>query len=175
VAATGSGSAWSDFLARTLTEGADGYCLHDTLRERGGEPSRLLSWIQSVGRSVRSLPQGDLVHFDFHHRNILRSAEGALTVVDCEGFRPGDRAFDLVTFCFGMSHAAAPLGTEDPLWERATALASVEALTAYMAHMTLRRLDWTLRHHGEHELARLWPIVRKYVALVEGPSEEVPR
>jgi hypothetical protein len=170
-----SGSEWSDLIVSSLREGADGYCRHDSLRGQGGEVARLLGWVESVGRSVRGLPQGDLTHFDFHHRNILRTPDGDLTVVDWEGIRPGDRAFDLVTFCFGMSHALGPDGVMDPLWERANELASPDALVAYVAHMALRRVDWTLRHHGAHEMARLLPVVRSYVARVGGPDEEMSR
>jgi hypothetical protein len=166
---SGDGAQWSDFIASTLVEGANDYCRHDTLRGHGGELTRLLSWVESVGRSMGRLPGDDLVHFDFHHRNILRTPSGDVAVVDWEGIRPGDRTFDLVTFCFGMSHALGHEGLADSLWVRAEELAPAGVLTAYVAHMALRRVDWTLRHHGDDELARLLPVVRRYVARAGGP------
>jgi Phosphotransferase enzyme family len=167
---SGDGAQWSDFIALTLVEGADDYCQHDTLRGQGGEVAQLLSWIESIGASVSRLPADDLVHFDLHHRNILRTPSGDLTVVDWEGIRPGDRAFDLVTFCFGLSHGDGPDGVADSLWVRAEELTRREVLAAYVAHMALRRVDWTLRHHGADDLARLLPIVRRHVARVGGPG-----
>jgi aminoglycoside phosphotransferase (APT) family kinase protein len=151
----------------TLTEGANGYCLHRSLREQGGEVADILGWVQAVGRAIGPLPQADLVHLDFHHRNLLRTADGGLTVVDMEGCQPGDRAFDLVTFCFGMSHAEAPVGVEEPLWLRAIELTSSENVRAYVAHMALRLLDWTIRLHPAPELHRLLPVVRRFIDRVQ--------
>jgi Phosphotransferase enzyme family len=143
------GGDWTDYVRMTLTEGADGYCLHATLRNATRETRQLLEWVQSVGRDLGPLPEHDLVHIDFHHRNMLRQGPKLVAVVDWEGCRPGDRAFDLVTFCFGMTHAVAASGVEERVWTSAMRLAGPQALAAYVAHMALRRVDWTIRHHPE--------------------------
>ena len=63
---------WAEFLVRTLIEGADGWCLHEPLRTHSRETSRLLDQIERIGRDLNqsSLPDADLVHIDFHHRNV---------------------------------------------------------------------------------------------------------
>lgn len=158
-------NTWTDYMRMTLTEGADGYCLHEPLRTHSGSTRRILEWVESVGRSSGTLRGSDLVHLDFHHRNILRDGEHVVAVVDWEGSRPGDRAFDLVTFCFGFTHAsAAHPGAEDRVWRRGTELANVDALVAYVAHMSLRRLDWTIRHHPT-EVDLLTRFVHRYMEL----------
>ncbi|HKH88542.1 MAG TPA: aminoglycoside phosphotransferase family protein [Acidimicrobiales bacterium] len=161
----GDGHDWSEYVRSTLIEGADGYCLHDTLRHHDSSSRRVLDWVEGVGRSLGPLPDGDVVHLDFHHRNILRQADRVVAVVDWEGSRSGDRVFDLVTFCFGFTHASADAGAETRVWERATALGDDGSLTAYVAHMSLRRLDWSIRHHAG-EVARLQEFVLRYIGLV---------
>jgi hypothetical protein len=69
------GGDWTDYVRMTLTEGADGYCLHATLRNATRETRQLLEWVQSVGRDLGPLPEHDLVHIDFHHRQ--HAAAGA--------------------------------------------------------------------------------------------------
>jgi Phosphotransferase enzyme family len=159
------GSAWTDYVRMTLTEGANGYCVHGTLRAHDRATARVLDWIEGVGRSMTPLPSGDLVHLDLHHRNILRHGEQVVAVVDWEGARSGDRVFDLVTFCFGFTHAIAEPSAESRVWERAEELAGADSLAPYVAHMALRRLDWTIRHHP-NEIDRLMPFVQRYMRRV---------
>ena len=118
------GSDWRDYIVMTLTEGADGYCLHQTLRDGGSETASVLDWIRSVGHSVNKLPQGDLVHLDFHHRNVLQADNGTIAVVDLEGCQSGDRAFDLVTLGIYLDDARTPPSSEPAVWARAVQLAS---------------------------------------------------
>jgi aminoglycoside phosphotransferase (APT) family kinase protein len=158
-----SHGGWADYIRMTSTEGADGYCIHETLRRSSSEARRLLAWVESIGRDVGPLPEGDLVHIDFHHRNMLRDGAGLVAVVDWEGCRPGDRSFDL-TFLFGMTQAVAAAGVEERIWSQVSQLASDEALPAYIAHMSLRRLDWSIRHHPEEAdgvLAFAWRFMRR--------------
>jgi aminoglycoside phosphotransferase (APT) family kinase protein len=89
-----------------------------------------------------------------------------VAVIDWEGSRPGDRAFDLVTFCFGFTQARATrTGLEERVWERACAATGSDALAAYVAHMALLRLDWSIRHHPD-EVEALIDLVDRYMALV---------
>jgi aminoglycoside phosphotransferase (APT) family kinase protein len=160
-------ASWTDFVRMTLTEGADGYCLHESLRAHGGETRRALEWIESVGRAITPLPGADLVHLDFHHRNLLRDGQRLVAVIDWEGSRPGDRVFDLVTFCFGFTHArVAGPELEERVWARASTLGGADALAAYVAHMALRRLDWSIRFHPD-EVDGLIGLVDRYIALVD--------
>jgi hypothetical protein len=159
------GNTWRDYIVMTLTEGADGYCLHQTLRDGGRESASVLGWITSVGRSVHTLPQADLVHLDYHHRNVLQADDGAVTVVDLEGCQPGDRTFDLVTLGIYLDDARTPPSSEPAVWAKAVQLAPPENLRAYVAHMALRRLDWTMRFHPE-DLDRALTVVHDYMGRV---------
>src|SRR6266508_1691205 len=120
-------------------------------RSETTRPSRGGCWsgCGALGDVSGRLPEGDLVHIDFHHRNMLREGDELVAVVDWEGCRPGDRAFDLVTFCFGMTDAIPADGVATRVWDHASQLASTEALAAYVAHMALRRVDWSIRHHPD--------------------------
>ena len=157
-------TGWRDYIVQTLTEGADGYCLHETLRNHSPETRLVLEWVESVGKSVGALPCDDLVHLDFHHRNMLRVGHRLSAVVDWEGCMPGDRAFDLITFSFGFTHAQAAPEPEQQVWARAEEIATAEQLTAYAAHMSLRRLDWSIRHHTDSEVVHLLTVVNRYRA-----------
>ena len=140
---------WSDYIRGTLLEGADGYCVHDSLRTHNDRTRQLLNWVEAVGKAVAALPSRDVVHVDFHHRNLLRVDGRLSAVIDWEGCAWGDRAFDLVTFSFGLSEANTEPGVEQRIWNRAQEIASNDSLRAYVAHMSLRRVDWTIRHHPE--------------------------
>ena len=69
---------WTEYLAGTLARGAGGYCLHDSLRHFSRETHQLLAWIEPLGEQLGPLSCGDLVHLDFHHRNVLRVDGAAL-------------------------------------------------------------------------------------------------
>jgi hypothetical protein len=159
------GTSWHDYIVMTLTEGAEGYCLHQTLRDAGGECGAILDWVRSVGRSVGHLHQGDLVHLDLHHRNVLQDGSGGITIIDLEGVQPGDRAFDLVTFGIYLDYSDARSEAEEQIFDRAATLTAVDDLRAYVAHMALRRLDWTLRFHPD-DLEAALRAVRRAMARV---------
>jgi streptomycin 6-kinase len=56
----------------------------------------------------------------------------------------GDRAFDVATLLFYLYDLDAVRGR---LWTRMLELACRDAARAYLAHMVLRQVDWSLRFH----------------------------
>jgi Phosphotransferase enzyme family len=70
---------WPGWLLETLEHGGDGYCLHETMRQRT-ETSRLLDSLQSQLTAVRGIPvrTTDIVHFDLNPANVLHQ-HGRLT------------------------------------------------------------------------------------------------
>jgi streptomycin 6-kinase len=56
----------------------------------------------------------------------------------------GDRAFDLATMLFYLYDRH---DIRERLRRQALELTSSRALSAYLAHMLLRQVDWSLRHH----------------------------
>jgi hypothetical protein len=128
-----------------LTGDGPGFCLHEPLAAHSRRSARLLDWIHQVGAATGSAMLGDdLVHFDFHPGNVLVD-QGRLTgVVDWDGATRGDRHLDLVTLRFMLTGQAPRL--TGPIDERLSAI-SVRRRRAYWAHMSLRQVDWSIRHH----------------------------
>jgi hypothetical protein len=128
-----------------------GFCLHQPLRQHSPRTARLLDWIHDVAAAAPPVDGNDLVHLDYHPGNILVSHGRITGVVDWDGARRGDRRFDLVTLMFDLAWRAPQLS--GPLHER---LATVEPdrLRSYWAHMSLRQVDWSIRHHDDATVER---------------------
>jgi hypothetical protein len=146
---------WTEYIRWTLVEGADWYAVHDPLRWYSDETRRLLDHIESIGRALGPLPEGDLVHFDLSHHNVLRGDAGSFYVVDNDATDDGHRHYDLVTFALslrvagldpGVAAGVQP-GVDERLWEYLEANVDAGPLAAYVAHMVLRRAEWKIRHH----------------------------
>jgi hypothetical protein len=137
---------WSAYIAGSLLHGCDGYCVHQPLRDYDRRTAALLETIRGIGERVGDLPSGDVVHVDFHHRNVLLAEGTVAAVIDWEGCRSGDAVFDLVTLAFGLTVARVPAAARERVWDEARRRAAPDALRAYVAHMALRQVDWSIRH-----------------------------
>ncbi len=130
-----------------LLESGPGFCLHESLQRYDDRTRRLLDWIHEVGRDEPSSMTGDdLVHLDFHTGNVLTEAGKITGIVDWDGIGRGDRLFALVTLRFD-AHVRLPdadLTWFDELLENTLDPA---VLRLYWAHMSLRQVDWSIRHH----------------------------
>jgi hypothetical protein len=136
----------SGLIAATLTTGGDGYCVHATLGARPDTRDLLAVVRQTADRCLASIPgRGDFVHYDFTLANLLTTGTGISGVIDINPpALTGDRAFDLATLLFYLYDRD---GIRDRLRGRALELTDQRALDAYLAHMMLRQVDWSLRHH----------------------------
>lgn len=137
-----------------LATSGPGFCLHETLATYDDRTRRLLDRVRAIGRRLPTPMHGtDLVHLDFHPGNILVDATGRLTgIVDWNGMGRGDRWFAVVTLRFDLTQLRvdpALMSWLDALIEANVAPA---ALDAYWAHLSLRLVDWTIRHHGPANL-----------------------
>ncbi|MGZ0152077.1 phosphotransferase [Kribbella sp. WER1] len=139
-----------------LLESGPGFCLHESLERYDPRTRRLLGRIHEVGRAEPSEMTGDdLVHLDFHSGNVLVDGAGTITgIVDWDGIGRGDRHFGLVTLRFD---AHVRLADEDLTWfdELLERVLEPEVLRLYWAHMTLRQVDWSIRHHTAADVS-LW-------------------
>jgi Ser/Thr protein kinase RdoA (MazF antagonist) len=139
-----------------LRESGPGFCLHGPLRGYDRRTARLLDWVRDVGSERDSADGGDLVHLDYHPGNILvrGGPTTAITgVVDWDGAGRGDRYLDLVTLRFDLAMSAPALtGWLDRVL---TESLEQERLRAFWAHMSLRLVDWAIRHHTRAEV-ELW-------------------
>jgi hypothetical protein len=132
-------------LSLFLLSDGPGFCLHEPLRAYGRRSARLLDWIHEVGAESDTATGDDLVHLDFHTGNVLVSNGAISGVVDWDGAQRGDGALDLVTLAFDLSRRAPDLRPwlTDVLAERVP----TARLRPFWAHMSLRQIDWSIRHH----------------------------
>lgn len=135
-----------------LTSSGPGFCLHETLERHSSRTRGLLTRIREIGADGRSEDGRDLVHLDFHCGNILVDQTGRLTgVVDWDGYGRGDRRLALVTFFFDLAHSRRfrpdrYLVTDSGGILDRLAEANPEDVRRWWAHMSLRQVDWTIRH-----------------------------
>jgi aminoglycoside phosphotransferase (APT) family kinase protein len=121
---------------------ADAARLADEVHERG-------EWM--AAQLVRS---SDVVHGDFHHRNVLVDGDRVTAVFDWEQATPGDWRYDVLWLAFwtrvdvrGVDRAAADL-----VEGRARELLTPAERAAYAGLTTLRILDM-FAHHWPDRLA----------------------
>ena len=132
-----------------LLESGPGYCVHESLAGYDQRTRRLLDWVRTVGAAEPGQMRGnDLVHMDFHPGNVLVDGNGAITgVIDWHFAWRGDRLFDLVTLRFDMVRCpddSVAVWLDDII--DAALPSPIRRL--YWAHMSLRMVDWAIRHHS---------------------------
>jgi hypothetical protein len=129
-----------------LRRSGPGFCLHEPLAAHDRRTARLLDRVREIGADRDIADGDDLVHLDFHTGNVLVDPSGDVTgVVDWDGAARGDGRLDLVTLRFDLTHRAPALlpWYDELLVERVPE----GRLRAYWAHMALRQVDWSIRHH----------------------------
>jgi aminoglycoside phosphotransferase len=138
---------WIDEMVTSVTEGRVGYCEHGAMTAHSTETRALLDRVRRVAGETRDLDVAtdDVVHTDFCNANMLVDGDSITGIVDWEGSTSGDAAFDLVT------QALYAHEVRDALLESARSRTDPRALHLYAAHMVLRQVDWSLRHHGAAE------------------------
>ncbi|RII11721.1 Phosphotransferase enzyme family protein [Streptomyces sp. YIM 130001] len=129
-----------------------GYCLHEPLRQYGRRGAALERRVAAVGAGYPAvLPGDDAVHLDFQPGNVLVEDGSVTGVIDWDGAARGDRRFDLVTLRFGLH-----VGRIDPAVTRRldAALDAMpeEVLRPAWAHMSLRMVDWAVRHFAAQDV-----------------------
>ena len=150
------GPGWADRLCAVTLEGAPTWSRHDSLEAHSVATRRLWTRIRDNVEAVdrTAIPDGDAVHMDFHHRNVLQRA-GVLTgVIDWEGVECGDRRFDLMTLAF-YSGVAGWSDERRASW--ITDLVSdlgPNAALLYLSHLALRSVDWAIRNETTSDVQR---------------------
>jgi hypothetical protein len=137
---------WRRLITQTLTAGGDGYCLHTT-RQASPAAGDLLPALRRAGdRCGPVIPDGqDFVHYDLTPASLLSDGTAITGVIDINPPVPaGDRAFDLATL---LSCHYDHDQIRGRLRARLLKLAGPPAASACLAHMVLRHVDWSLRHH----------------------------
>jgi aminoglycoside phosphotransferase (APT) family kinase protein len=139
-------------MVTSIVDGRTGYCEHGALRVYSPETRALLDRLRAIAHAHADVDVDvaidDVVHMDFHTANMLAIDHRITGVIDWEGSTSGDAAFDLVT----QALYTPDLRTE--LLDAARARTDPHALPLYAAHMVLRQVDWSLRHHNAAQVRR---------------------
>jgi hypothetical protein len=154
---------WPNRVFDTVLHGGDGYCLLEPLRTYSAQTAELLATLQALVARHRDerYEAADLVHFDFNPANILVQDGVISGVIDWQDPCSGDCAFDLVTLLFYAWDAPA---VRDQLWQHTLGRVGPGALGVYLAHLILRQVDWSIRHHGPQVTASWLRIAREILA-----------
>jgi Ser/Thr protein kinase RdoA (MazF antagonist) len=155
---------WIDEVVTSVLDGRTGYCEHAAMAAHSNETRALLDRIFRIADGARRLQvsDSDVVHYDFSPYNVLAEGDRITGVVDWDGATNGDAAFDLVT----LASYTYDYAIRDALLAAAAAQTDPDALALYAAHMTLRQVDWSLRNHGEAEVAWFMGIGTDLLAAV---------
>jgi hypothetical protein len=158
---------WANTLQAGMAPRGDapwGQHVLDQLGEAGDVPLADTIRAAADGLAPAAFPQHDLMHFDFHHRNLLVRRRRLTAVVDWDGVRAGDRVFDLVTLAFCSAVASCQEGAVERLWERAHSLRPPGVIRAYAALLALRQLDWSIRRRTPADVESWTAIAERALA-----------
>jgi aminoglycoside phosphotransferase (APT) family kinase protein len=142
---------WAEDVVRAVTDGyaQHDYCVLESLTTHSAVTADLLEVLQTFVKrhadEVGVADAEDIVHFDFSPANVLSARGRVVRVVDWEGVRAGDRLFDLATPLF---YTYPISDVFDGLWKLALARGKPGVLGVYLAHMLVRQIDFSIRHHG---------------------------
>jgi hypothetical protein len=139
---------WPQEVVNTVLFGGQGYCIHTSLQQYSPETIELLRQLQRLVLKHReeTTETNDVVHFDFQPSNLLIYHQEISGVVDWDATSAGDATFDLATLLFYTYDNAA---IREELWRYLLERASLSVLSVYLAHLILRQVDWSLRHHDQ--------------------------
>lgn len=142
-----------DRLVHSVMIGFPNFCNLATLRTYSTESAAMLDSLQRivVAHAHECQKRNDIVHFDFHPNNILIEDDRITGVIDWESSVSGDCAFDLATMLF---YTWPFEEFRDQLWCALVERTPRGAAAVYLAHMIVRQLDWSMRHHPREEVER---------------------
>jgi SAM-dependent methyltransferase len=149
--------AWPEEAAEAVLHGyaEQEYCVLESMRTYSPVTRQVLETLQAFVAAHRAelatVSTGDIVHYDFSPANILLAGGRVTGVVDWDGVRAGDRAFDLATLLYYVYPSAA---ARTRLWNAAVRISSPGVVAVYLAHVAVRQLDFSIRHHTAEAVAR---------------------
>jgi Phosphotransferase enzyme family len=129
-----------------LRHDGPGICLHEPLRRFSPRSRALERRIAALGAQLPDRLAGDdAVHGDFHARNLLVQRGRVAGVIDWDRAARGDCRFDLAVLRFLLRPGQSAPGVSDRL-DRLLDAAPEELARGAWAHISLRMVDWAIRH-----------------------------
>ncbi|MGB8347492.1 MAG: aminoglycoside phosphotransferase family protein [Ktedonobacteraceae bacterium] len=155
---------WHQEVINTVLFGGDGYCLHTSLQQFSRDTADLLQELQALVVAYQDEPHrtSDIVHGDFQHSNILIDDGQVSGIIDWDGSFAGDCVFDIATLLF---YSYDVVKVRERLWDYVLERVSIRLVSMYLAHLILRQVDWSLRHHDQATSRRY--ITRGQILLEE--------
>jgi hypothetical protein len=146
-------SDWPRSIIESVLIGCEGYCVLASLAEYSSATRSLLNHLQTLVNEHADAvcPTDDIVHYDFNPANILLDGGQISGVFDWDGTTVGDRMFDLVTLLF---YADADSDVRQSIWNRLRVSSTRSVTSLYIAHIIVRQLDWSIRHHDAGTVGR---------------------
>ena len=162
----GESSAGAEHIISGVMEGYAEYCIVDTLRTYSAKSSAMRDRLQRlVVANLSDCPRrNDIVHWDFHTNNVLMEDDRITGVIDWEGCRNGDATFDLATMLFYTWRFA---DFREALLRAMLERTTHGAVAVYLAHMIVRQLDWSMRHHPRESVDGYMNLARAILATIE--------
>jgi aminoglycoside phosphotransferase (APT) family kinase protein len=148
---------WPRAVVDPVLHGGDGFCLLDPIRSYSRNTAVLLGVLQKLvaAHGLEPRTNDDIVHFDFQGANILVNGDAISGVVDWEGWCVGEATFDLATLYFYTDPRGETEQTHyNRLWGVLVSTTGPQLLGAYLAHLMLRQIDWSIRFHDRSTVER---------------------
>jgi hypothetical protein len=160
---------WPRPIVAPVLYGGAGFCLLDPLRTYSSATATLLMTVQAIVRQhyAASYATDDVVHIDFNPTNILVHNGTISGIIDWQDPQAGDCTFDLVTLLFYSWNTPA---VRDQLWQHILTRISPQVLGVYLAHMSLRQVDWSIRHHGSQAVSQWLRVAQASLARCAASS-----
>jgi aminoglycoside phosphotransferase (APT) family kinase protein len=145
--------SWGEKVVETLTNGGFRHS-HEPLINHGSRTKSISQRIKRIASTLDPLmfADGDVVHGDFDHRNVLREDGTVTAVIDWDSFTcVGDRYFDLATLVYSLEFAELDADTETYALQRLTSTVEPAVFAAYAAYLSLRFCTWMLVYQQGRE------------------------
>ncbi|MDP9416582.1 MAG: aminoglycoside phosphotransferase family protein [Actinomycetota bacterium] len=149
---------WRDRLRADLTGAGHLAAEHAALAGAGDSALDLLELVaaRAENATLDDARDGDVVHGDFHHGNMLVDGTGRITaVLDWDDATSGDARADLVTLLFSARTVTHDDRTAGALLDEIRSELPPDVRWLYAAHDVVRSLGWFALRHPQRDL-RSW-------------------
>ncbi|WP_127532898.1 aminoglycoside phosphotransferase family protein [Paenibacillus kobensis] len=139
------GGSWPEPIVQAVLQGGTEFCRHEPLLQHSSATAELLDLLKRTASAYEQYEYAanDIVHFDFHHQNLLVQ-EGELSgVVDWQFPLAGDRTFDLLTL---MLYTEPDSEVWNRLWEVSRQRIGRGTASIYLSYLLLRQANWCIDH-----------------------------
>ncbi|OCT15362.1 hypothetical protein A8709_14855 [Paenibacillus pectinilyticus] len=153
---------WPSMIVNAVIYGQSEFCSHEQLLQFSSTTAELLTILTSITAKFENKPYrtNDIVHFDFHHQNLLVDHDQISGVVDWQFPCAGDCTFDLLTL---MLYSEPESATWIKLKKITEDQVGKEIISIYLSYLLLRQVGWCIQHWPEW-LEHWFKVAKKVLA-----------